>query len=153
MPEIVSSIRMAIGCVKFHAMPGMVSISLSTASISASLLWNLVHVFMGFSERYVSPSLIPIASVAKSGRPILTTTSAISGNDLRRLSMRLLISTESVSEIPGNLRVSIRIEPSSSFGMNSVPMKKSDPSATPSTIAENATVIRRWFIVHVRVPV
>ena len=39
------------------------------------------------------------------------------------------MSTDSGSETDGSLRVSIRIEPSSSLGMNSVPMNGSEPSA------------------------
>ena len=84
----------------------------------------------GATDRYVSPSLMPIASVAKSGRPILMTTSAISGNCRSRCSIRLLISTDSVSETPGSLRVSTRIEPSSSlrheFGADEVERAERD---------------------------
>jgi hypothetical protein len=50
--------------------------------------------------------------------------------------------------MPGSLRVSIRIDPSSSRGMNSVPMKNSEPIATPSTTAAAATVNARWSIVR-----
>src|SRR5205823_13886999 len=58
-------------------------------------------------------------------------------------SIRLLISTESVKETPGSLRVSIRIEPSSSLGMNSVPIKNKDPTAIDNTTMATATVCFR----------
>ena len=67
------------------------------------------------------------------------TTSAISGNFRSRCSIRLLMATDSVREMPGSLRVSTRIEPSSSLGMNSVPMKYSEPSATAKTISDTPT--------------
>jgi hypothetical protein len=43
--------------------------------------------------------------------------------------MRLLTSIDSVKEIPGSLREVSRIEPSSSYGMNSVPMNLSEAIA------------------------
>src|SRR5438034_1175366 len=67
-PDTVSSMRIAIGCEKLYAIPGISDKALSTASIKSSLVWKRVHSLLGFSTKYVSPSLMPMASVAKSGR-------------------------------------------------------------------------------------
>ena len=84
---------------------------------------------------------MPIASVARSGRPIFETTCEISANRLRRIcSTRVETCTDSASEIEGSLRVSIRMEPSSSRGMNSVPRNGTDPIASVTTISATATV-------------
>ena len=58
-------------------------------------------------------------------------------------SMRLPMAMDSVSEMPGKrLEVTI-MEPSSSFGMNSVPMNLSEMSeATTSTAAPISTGLR-----------
>src|SRR5579885_2961482 len=109
-------------------MPGICAKALSMALISSSFVWNRVHCFVGVRATYTSPSLIPMASVAKSGRPILVVTSWISGKARSVFSTRFEISMESVSEMPGSLRVSTRMDPSSRRGMNSVPINAREAS-------------------------
>src|SRR4051794_38114197 len=88
-----------------------------------------------------------MASVATSGRPSLVTTLLISGKLRRVLAISLLTSIDCVSAIPGSLRDVISIDPSSSFGMNSVPMYLSEKSAAPTmkraTVRENAPARHR----------
>jgi hypothetical protein len=49
----------------------------------------------------------------------------------------------SVSEMPGSFRVCTRMEPSSSLGMNSVPMKNKETAAAVTGIAANPTAALR----------
>ena len=84
---------------------------------------------------------MPMASVARSGRPILVTICEISLKSRSRIcSTRVEMATDSSSETEGSLRVSIRMDPSSSFGMNSVPRNGTDASATETTTSAMATV-------------
>ena len=93
---------------------------------------------------------MPMASVATSGRPILVTTWLTSGKRRTICSTRVEMATDSSSEIEGSLRVSMRIAPSSRRGMNSVPMKASEASATDTTASATASVRRWWFIASSR---
>ena len=61
------------------------------------------------------------------------TTPVISGKLRIVAAISLLTSTDWVREMPGSLREVIRIDPSSSFGMNSVPMYLNEKTAAPTT--------------------
>ena len=93
---------------------------------------------------------MPMASVATSGRPILVTTCLTSGKRWMICSTRVEIADDSSSEIEGSLRVSTRIAPSSRRGMNSVPRKASEATATVTTPSATPSVRRRWFIASSR---
>ena len=86
---------------------------------------------------------MPIASVAKSGRPILIDHIGDLGEGAEPLLDALADREPNRS---ARCRAACgsrsRIDPSSSRGMNSVPMKNSEPIATPSTTAAAPTVSR-----------
>ena len=86
---------------------------------------------------------MPIASVARSGLPILVTTSWTSGKRLIIRSISELMATDSDNDTLGSLRVSIRSEPSSSRGMNSVPIKNNEVNAVTTTIAAAVATLPR----------
>ena len=84
---------------------------------------------------------MPMASVARSGRPILVTISEISANSASSFcSTRVEMSTDSSSDTDGSFRVSMRMDPSSSRGMNSVPRKGMDPTAVRMMTVATPTV-------------
>ena len=93
---------------------------------------------------------MPMASVATSGRPILVTTCFTSGKRRMICSTRVEMAADSSSEMEGSLRVSTRIAPSSRRGMNSVPRRKTDPTATRTTADATESVRRGWFMASSR---
>jgi hypothetical protein len=84
-----------------------------------------------------------MASVARSGRPSLVTTCLTSSKRRRIASTCVEIATDSGSDTDGSLRVSTRIDPSSSLGMNSVPMNGSDPMAIATATIDTPIVRAR----------
>ena len=98
----------------------------------------------------MSPSNSPIASVARSGRPSLVTTVTTSGNVLMMRSAAVDSRVASSSETLGRRRVLIRIEPSSSLGMNSVPMRDSDAMDTTITTSDTPTTLRGCSMTRVQ---
>ena len=65
-------------------------------------------------------------------------------------SRRVEIATDSSSDTDGSLRVSTRIEPSSSLGMNSVPRNGTEAMAAVTTTRATDRVRTRWFIASCR---
>ena len=86
-----------------------------------------------------------MASVAKSGRPILLTICVTSGNSPSTLSISELSATDSLTETLGALNVCTKMDPSSRRGMNSVPINVSDPSTARMTAPAVSVTTTRWL--------
>ncbi|GJG88099.1 hypothetical protein tb265_32800 [Gemmatimonadetes bacterium T265] len=148
MPLSASSRRIAIGCVKLTHSPGTFSSAESNAATSPSRSSAVRHALRSLRITYWSPSYSPIASVARSGRPSLVTTVATSGKRRTTHSASVDSLVASASDTLGRRRVSIRIAPSSSLGMNSVPIFVIDQTAATATSAAAAAMGLPCAIVH-----
>ena len=81
-PLSSSSTRLAIGCEKLSSMPGTLPNAFARASTSSGLERPVPHCFSGLRVTMASTLLTGSGSPPASARPVLETTSSISGNRL-----------------------------------------------------------------------
>jgi hypothetical protein len=116
----------------------------SISFISRSKVIPGRHWSRGLSTIVVS--IIPngAGSVGVSARPFLPNTDCTSGNALSSASICPSTRVASASDIPGGAVGMYRIAPSSSGGMNSLPMRKNAGIVNATTIAASTITIFRW---------
>ena len=148
IPLSASSSRICSGCVNEISRPGITASTESNTVTSPSWSFAVVHSSCGLRMTYMSPSNSPIASVARSGRPSLVTTVTTSGNFRMMRSACCDSRVASSSEMDGSRREVIRIDPSLSLGMNSVPIQPNEATAMATSTTDTPTIWKPRDRIH-----
>ncbi len=150
IPVANISIRVFIGCTHALVNPG----NLTKSSSSLVSFFSVIpsrHSLLGFSKIVVSSIVSGAGSVAVSARPTLPKTRSTSGTVLISLSVCINSSRALPIETPGNVVGMYSRSPSSSSGINSLPIFLSGIHAEIITNIETKIVSQGIFKHSVRI--
>ena len=143
-PESISEVRISIGWVKLRFTPGTASAAARMASMSSSLVLKR-HSARGLSTRKLSVSFRPMGSRPNSSEPTRATMRSTSGTCARmRRCSAWSVAADCSRLMEGSFSTCMMMSPSSSDGMNDLPINGNSAKAPANASTAPAPTTRGW---------